>query len=155
LGPWPCDIGSDYITAYDIDNLDVNLYLQGPICVYETDVHNHAQEDDMIREEAFRSHVKHGVRGDPCRPVKRSYDAAVSDLRRQERGRPRQRQAVVEFHTLRSSLARAKSEGVPKIPHRVRDVNIVNPWDETWSDERYLLHCDNSWGLLFLPQMKI
>lgn len=101
----------------------------------------------MIRNEAFRLRVKDEVRTDPCRPVKRAYDSTVSDLRRQERGRARQRQPVSEFHSLRSTLSRAKREGVPNIPHHIRDVNIVNPWDKTWSDERYLLHCDSYWGI--------
>jgi MULE transposase domain len=124
-----------------------HLPLQGPIHVYETDVHNHAEDDELIDAESFRSDVKAGVRFDPCRPVKRSYDSAVCDLRRNERGRTRHRQPVQEFHSLRSSLSRCKREGVPNIPRRIDDVNIMNPYDESWSGEQFLVHSDNQWGV--------
>jgi hypothetical protein len=125
----------------------VRVPVQGPIHVYESDVHNHAEDDDMIAEEAFRSDLKDAIRFDPCRPVKRSYDAAVCDVRRQDRGRVRHRQPM-EFTSLRSCLQRTKCEGVPIIPRRIGDVNVVNPWDVTWSDQRFLLHNDNHWGVL-------
>ena len=50
--------------------------------MYESDLHNHADDSDIIKGERFRVTVKDAVRVDPCRPVKRAYDTVVVDLRR-------------------------------------------------------------------------
>jgi len=113
--------------------------------VYESDIHNHAAEHDMIADEQFRQSAKAAVRDDPSRPVKRAFDAAVSDVRRQ--GRQRDRQHVREFRSLRSALSRAKRESVPRIPRSIDHVHIVSPWADTWSDERFLLCNDRHWGI--------
>jgi MULE transposase domain len=87
------------------------------------------------------------VHHDPSRPVKRSYENALAEKRRVERGRGRQREPVKEFVSMRSSLARAKNVEVPAIPRSSGDVGIYPPWSETWSGERFLLKLDNYWGV--------
>ncbi|KAL5014623.1 hypothetical protein ScPMuIL_008893 [Solemya velum] len=44
-------------------------------------------------------------------------------------------------------MQRARSAFVSPIPQECADVRIEGEWASTWSGERFLLHCDNDWGV--------
>ena len=48
--------------------------------------HGHSPDDSMVDRAKFRETMGAQVIEDPARPVKRVYDAAVSNAHRQDRG---------------------------------------------------------------------
>ena len=58
------------------------------------------------------------------------------------------RGSISEFHTIRTSVSRAKRENVPRIPRNLNDVDISGVRATTWNGDRFLMHQDNVLGVL-------
>ena len=106
--------------------------------------HVHTPDEVITQRAEFRETVVSMNRENPVCPIKRVYDAAVTQANRQGGG---DRPHIESFNTLRSILHKAKSEEMPNIPHDVDDVTIDGPWAETWLHDRYLVYQDNNWGI--------
>ena len=96
--------------------------------------HGHSPDDSMVDRAKFRETMGAQVIEDPARPVKRVYDAAVSNAHIQG---GEDRPELDNFHTFRTMLNRTNL--LPGIPYKVDDVEIDGPLAEIWLKDRYLL----------------
>ena len=59
----------------------------------------------------------------------------------------REDEELPAFGSLRTRLQRVRDRLLPPVPKNINDVDIQGEWSPTWSDERFLLHLDNNWGI--------
>lgn len=105
--------------------------------------HLHLEDEDKIQKDKAIHRLKEAVREDATRPIKRVYETVA---RRGHQGGG-DREQLQEFHSVRTIMQRVRSALVPPIPQECADVRIEGEWANTWSRERFLLHCDNDWGV--------
>lgn len=125
---------------FALDNANANIQ------VLFHEEHNHEPDEVIVQRAELRKTMQDMVTNDPACPVKRVYNAAVSQLHRRAQGGG-DRPNVDQFYSFRSILNRTKASQMPAIPHSIDDVVIEGTWAETWLNDRYLLHRDNDWGI--------
>eukprot|EP00745_Piridium_sociabile_P008631 TRINITY_DN1585_c0_g1_i2.p1 TRINITY_DN1585_c0_g1~~TRINITY_DN1585_c0_g1_i2.p1 ORF type:complete len:414 (+),score=39.53 TRINITY_DN1585_c0_g1_i2:1105-2346(+) len=110
-----------------------------------TDPHSHPADIATVERGRMRQRLLREVTSDPTRPSARIYNAEVNRLRRAQGGGDRE--PIPRFETFRTSMQRARADLMPPIPQSVDDVQIEGPWAQTWTQDEFLLHADNGWGV--------
>ena len=105
----------------------------------------HVADDDKIQNDKSIKRLTEAVREDATRPIKRIFEAVSRG--RQGGGDREPLPTLPELHSVRTLMQRARSSLIPQIPRVIADVRIEGEWANTWSQERFLLHLDNDWGI--------
>ena len=130
--------------VFNVDELeDVN-----EIRIFFQEEHAHETDDKIVNRALFRESMREAVKQNPACPIRRVYDAGIADVHRQHvQGGGDRPPAMDSFHSFRTMLNPTKVKEMPEIPASVEDVNIANPWAETWLHDRFVLRQDNDWGI--------
>lgn len=115
------------------------------IQVLDENEHTHEEDGAVIGHDRILRTIRSSIRDDPSVPIKRLYNNVTRNVIRAAGG---DREHIPEFHRIRTTMTRARLEHVPEVPHAIDDVVIRGTWRRSWSDERYLLHQDNDWGMV-------
>ena len=82
----------------------------------------------------------------PTRPSRRLCNAAIGRAHRQAMQGGGDRPELPSFRSVRADIERRRRSALPPLPQEVEDVEIMEPWDSTWNNERFLQGADNDWG---------
>jgi hypothetical protein len=125
---------------FDIDGEDQN------IVVLETGEHpDHGPDTELISKSSLTQRMVANVERDPTKPVKRVYnDTLLEDHLADDDDDDVD---IPAFDSVRSKLSRKRLSLMPAIPHDIHDVIFEGEWVNTWSQERFLSHQDNDWGI--------
>ena len=111
--------------------------------VKEPTCHNHRAPTDYVERLRLLNDMRRIVVADPCAPVRGAYENVMDASQA--------RRIAVDlqptFLSLESSLRRARLSQFPPIPKDIDDVRIAGEWALNSKDKRFLLACDNAWGL--------
>lgn len=116
------------------------------IRVIHADEHGHPPDTDRVDRAVFRQEMEDEASQDPTRPSRRLYNAAIGRAHRQAMQGGGDRPELPSFRSVRAVVERRRRSVLPPLPQEVEDVKIMEPWDSTWNNERYLLAADNDWG---------
>ena len=123
-------------TVFDLDAVNPRM------TVLFRSAHNHIEDDEVIKRDRIVNNVKHEVRQNLSRPIRRVYDD-VSRTHHQGGGD----RELPQFNSVRSIMGRERRSHVPPTPASIQDVVIDGEWTKTWSGAQFLLHLDNDWGV--------
>ena len=110
--------------------------------------HNHEPEDELIEHVEFVNEAKAAILVDPTKPIKRIYDEHLASTHQNVQGGGDRPPRVPDFRSVRSQMARKRSQIMPDIPHETEQVIFEESWKETWRGHRFILHQDNHWGIV-------
>ena len=118
------------INVFEINDQNAN----NNIHVEHVSLHNHMEEYNRIERQLLVNEM--------VSTIHRVYDTVVNNENNILR------ENVPGFNNIRSTLQRARTDMIPRIPQVPADVIIENDWAVTWAGERLLLENDQERGIV-------
>lgn len=107
----------------------------------------------MVVRNELVNRMRLKILDDPTRPIRRIFNEVTATDRSGDDD-DEYMDSIPDFAQVRSSLSRSKSKCFPSIPRRVRDIVVRGKWRKTWNSKDFLVHQDNTFGLMIFMSQK-